>query len=174
MQMKMFLKRGLNHTPFMAIGLYTDKTVAKSGTEQVAATESVNEERAKNIAKEAAETIAEKAAETIAKEVAEEAAETEEAVADVTVETVAEEMAENITDEVAETEIITVKMAETEEVIKSVENFRDFLGGTYKKIKNMVLNGLKLLEMHFKHIKSCPIKPKSCPYYNDSIRVSWN
>ena len=38
-------------------------------------------------------------------------------------------MAKNVTDEVAETEIITVKMAETEEVVKSVDNFRDFLGG---------------------------------------------
>ena len=46
-----------------------------------------------------------------------------------TAETVAEEMAENVTDEVAETEIITVKMAETEEVVKSVGNFRDFFGG---------------------------------------------
>ena len=46
---------------------------------------------------------------------AEKAAETKEAVAEVTAETVAEEMAENVTDEVAETEIITVKMAETEE-----------------------------------------------------------
>ena len=74
-----------------------------------------------------------------------------------TAETVTEEMAENITDEVAETEIITMKMAETEEVVKSVENFWDFLGGTHthpKNFKNMVLNGLKLLEMHF--IKSCP------------------
>ena len=41
-------------------------------------------------------------------------------------ETVPEEMAENVSDEVAETEIITVKMAETEEVVKSVDNFRDF------------------------------------------------
>ena len=38
-------------------------------------------------------------------------------------ETVPEEMAENTTKEVAETEIVT-KMAETEEVVKSVENFR--------------------------------------------------
>ena len=60
---------------------------------------------------------------------AEKAAETEEAVAEVTAETFAEEMAENVTDEVAETEIITVKMAETEEVVKSFENFRDFSGG---------------------------------------------
>ena len=30
--------------------------------------------------------------------------------------------------EVAETEIITMKMAETEEVVKSVGNFRDFSG----------------------------------------------
>ena len=58
---------------------------------------------------------------------AEKAAETEEAVAEVTAETVAEEMAENVTDEVAETEIITVKMAETKEVVKSVDHFRDFL-----------------------------------------------
>ena len=79
---------------------------------------------------------------------AEEAAETKEAVAKVTAETVPAEMAENVTDEVAETEIITMKMAETEEVVKSVENFRDFLGGTHPK-KNMFLNGLKFLEMHF-------------------------
>ena len=80
-----------------------------------------------------------------------------EAAAEVTAETVAEEMAENVTDEVAEIEIITMKMAETKEVVKSVENFRDFVGGVPpKKIKNMVLNGLKFLEMHFKHIKSCP------------------
>ncbi len=39
-------------------------------------------------------------------------------VAAVPAETVPEEMAENVTDEVAETEIITVKMAETEEVVK--------------------------------------------------------
>ena len=59
-------------------------------------------------------------------------------------------MAKNVTDEVAETEIIiTVKMAETEEVVKSVENFWDFPGGTHpKNIKNIILNGLKLLEMH--------------------------
>ena len=37
-------------------------------------------------------------------------------------------MAKNVTDEVAETEIITMKMAETEEVVKSVENFRDVMG----------------------------------------------
>ena len=41
-----------------------------------------------------------------------------------TAETVPEEMAENVSDEEAETEIITIKMAETEEVVKSVENFR--------------------------------------------------
>ena len=35
-----------------------------------------------------------------------------------TAETVAEEMAENIAEEVAETEIITVKVAETKEVVK--------------------------------------------------------
>ena len=57
---------------------------------------------------------------------AEKAAETEEAVAEVLAETVPEEMAENVSDEVAETEIITVKMAETKEVVKSVDNFRDF------------------------------------------------
>ena len=34
-----------------------------------------------------------------------------------------------ITNELAETEIITVKMAETEEGVKSFENFRDFSGG---------------------------------------------
>ena len=85
----------------------------------------------------------------------------------------------NVADEVAETEIITVKMAETEEVVKSVENFRDFLGvptpknlkTTHpKKFKNMVLNGLNcLLAMHF----ILPLKPKSCPCYNvlyDSMR----
>ena len=44
-------------------------------------------------------------------------------------------MAENDNDELAETEIITVKMAETKEVVKSVENFRDFSGG-YPPKKN--------------------------------------
>ena len=44
--------------------------------------------------------------------------ETKEAVAEVTAETVAKEMAENITEEVADTEIVTVKMAETKEVVK--------------------------------------------------------
>ena len=72
---------------------------------------------------------------------AEKGAETEEAVAEVTAETVPEEMAENVTDEVAATEIITVKMAETEEVIKSVKNFRDFSGG-YPPKKNLK-HGLK-------------------------------
>ena len=57
---------------------------------------------------------------------------TEEAVAEVTAETVPEEMAENSPEEVAETEIITVKVAETEEVDKSVDIFRDFfLGGNH-------------------------------------------
>ena len=46
------------------------------------------------------------------------AAETEEAVAEVMAETVAEEMAENVSKEEAETEIISVKAAETEEVDK--------------------------------------------------------
>ena len=47
------------------------------------------------------------------------AAETKEAVAEVTAENVvAEEMAQNVTEEVAETEIVTVKTAETEEVVK--------------------------------------------------------
>ena len=64
---------------------------------------------------------------------AEKAAETKEAVAEVTAETVAEEMAKNVTDEEAETEIISVKMAETKEVVKSVENFWDFWGGTHPK-----------------------------------------
>ena len=49
---------------------------------------------------------------------AEKAAETKEAVAEVTAETVAEEMAENVTEEEAETEIVSVKAAETEEVVK--------------------------------------------------------
>ena len=49
---------------------------------------------------------------------AEKAAETEEAVAEVTDETVAEEMAENVTEEEADTEIVSVKTAETEEVVK--------------------------------------------------------
>ena len=43
-------------------------------------------------------------------------------------------------------------MAETEEVVKSVDNFRDFLflgGYTTKKIKNLVFNGLKLLQVNF-------------------------
>ena len=39
-------------------------------------------------------------------------------------ETVPEEMAENVTKEGAETEIVTVKMAETKEVVKSVESFQ--------------------------------------------------
>ena len=61
----------------------------------------------------------------------------EEAVAEVTAETLAEEMAENVTDVVAGTEIITMKMAETEEVVKSVEILGDFSGGTNpeKKLK---------------------------------------
>ena len=62
---------------------------------------------------------------------AEKAAETKEAVADVTAETVPEEMAENFTEVEAETEIITMQMAETEEVVKSVENFWHFLGSTH-------------------------------------------
>ena len=41
-------------------------------------------------------------------------AETKEAVAEVAAETVAKETAENVTKEVAETEIVTVKVAETE------------------------------------------------------------
>ena len=41
--------------------------------------------------------------------------------------------AENAAEEVAETEIVTMKMAETEEVVKSVENFGHFLGGTHPK-----------------------------------------
>ena len=49
---------------------------------------------------------------------AEEAAETKEAVAQVMAETVAEEMAENVPEEEAETEIVSVKAAETEEVVK--------------------------------------------------------
>ena len=64
---------------------------------------------------------------------AEKAAETKEAVAELTAETIPEEMAENATKEVAETEIVTVKMAETKEVVKNVENFRDFFGGTHPK-----------------------------------------
>ena len=46
---------------------------------------------------------------------AEKAVETKESVTEMTAETVAKE--------VAETEIVTVKMAETEEVVKSVQNF---------------------------------------------------
>ena len=42
----------------------------------------------------------------------------EEAVTEVSAETVAKEMAENVTEEEAETEIINVKAAETEEVVK--------------------------------------------------------
>ena len=49
---------------------------------------------------------------------AEKAAETGEAVIKVPAETVAKEMAENFTEEVAETEIVTVKAAETEEMVK--------------------------------------------------------
>ena len=50
-----------------------------------------------------------------------------------TAETVPEEMAENTTKEVAETEIVT-KMAETEEVVKSVENFRYLFFNTSQTI----------------------------------------
>ena len=78
---------------------------------------------------------------------AEKAAETEEAVAEVTAETVAEEMAENVTDEVAETEIITVKMAETKEVVKSVGHFWEFLGGTNTKKITNIKHGLKWLKV---------------------------
>ena len=96
--------------------------VAESGTEEVAVTESVTEEAAEtfaeDVAEEAAETIAEKAAETIAEEVAEKAAETQGAGAKVAADTVAEEMVENVTKEVAETEIVTVKLVDTEEVVK--------------------------------------------------------
>ena len=49
---------------------------------------------------------------------AEKAAETEEDVANVGAETVAEEMSENFSEEEAETEKITVKLAETEELVK--------------------------------------------------------
>ena len=49
---------------------------------------------------------------------AEKAAETKEAVAKVAAETVAEEMSENFSEEEAETEKITVKLAETEELVK--------------------------------------------------------
>ena len=49
---------------------------------------------------------------------AEKGAETKEAVAEVTAETVAKEMAENVSEEEAETEIVSVKAAETEEVVK--------------------------------------------------------
>ena len=51
-------------------------------------------------------------------------------------ETVAEEMAENVTEEVAETEIVTVKMAETKEVVK-------------RKVQNC----LKLLKMGLKKLQ---------------------
>ena len=43
---------------------------------------------------------------------------TEEAVTEVTAETVPEEMAENVSEQEAETEIVSVKAAETEEVVK--------------------------------------------------------
>ena len=46
-----------------------------------------------------------------------------------TAETIPKEMAKNVTEEVAETEIVTMKMAETEEVVNSEENFWDFLVG---------------------------------------------
>ena len=49
---------------------------------------------------------------------AEKAAETEEAVAKVGAEKIAEEMSENVSEEEAETEKITVKLAETEELVK--------------------------------------------------------
>ena len=45
-------------------------------------------------------------------------AETKGTVAEMAAETVAEEMAENVTEEVAETEIVTVKVAVTDEVVK--------------------------------------------------------
>ena len=54
----------------------------------------------------------------MAEEMAEKAAETEEAVTKVAAETVAEEMSENFSEEEAETEKITVKLAETEELVK--------------------------------------------------------
>ena len=77
------------------------------------------------------------AAETISKEVAKKAAETEEAVPEVTAETIPKEMAKNVTEEVAETEIVTMKMAETEEVVKSVDIFGGIFslegGGTHLK-----------------------------------------
>ena len=62
-----------------------------------------------------------------------------------TAETVAEEMAENLTDEVAETEIITVRMTKTVEVVKSVDIFRDFSGGTHPKTSLKSLRLRKLL-----------------------------
>ena len=64
------------------------------------------------------EILASETTETSAEEVAEKAAETEEAVAKVAAETVAEEMSENFSEEEAETEKITVKLAETEELVK--------------------------------------------------------
>ena len=76
--------------------------------------------------------------------------ETKEAVAEVTAETIAKEMAENVTEEVAETEIVTVKMAETEEVVKSVQNFQNFIPRGVPT-QNVKKHGLKWLEMHFKH-----------------------
>ena len=72
-------------------------------------------------------------------------------------ETVAEEMVENVTEEVAETEIVTVKMAETDEV----GNFQDFSGGYPPNFfLNMVLNGLTTSE---KENQNCS---DSCIYYN--------
>ena len=59
-----------------------------------------------------------------------------------TAETVAEEIAENVTEEVAETEIFTMKMAETKEVVKSVQNFQNFIprGVPTQNVKKHGLN----------------------------------
>ena len=73
---------------------------------------------------------------------AEKAAETEEAVAEVVAETVAEEMAENVTEELAETEIVTVKMAETKEVVKRK-------GKNCSKLLKMGLKKLQWAKMDF-------------------------
>ena len=60
-----------------------------------------------------------------------------------TAETVAEEMAENITDEVTETEIVTVKMAETEEqgVISAKSVWELFIG--VKKVCDKICQKLQ-------------------------------
>ena len=79
---------------------------------------------------------------------AEKAAETEEAVAEVMAETVAKEMAKNVSEEVDETEIVTVKVAETEKMVKrkgshllNTAKHRKFANVTIRKIGTNGKNG---------------------------------